>query len=125
MIGIIAQGSVGLDVLKHLITVHIRHHDVEQDKIERLRDQALECLTSIIRRREVLIALAAETSCQRVTIVLIVVDDKQRGFRIRHFDLPLARALSIFLISRSSSIGLLSKSSQPAANAFSRSPVIA
>ena len=79
MIGTSRQRKVRFDMFEHFVAVHVRHHDVEQDQVERLSLQALQRLAPVVGSREVLIALPVQTARQRVTIVLVIVDDQERG----------------------------------------------
>ena len=54
------QLGVGLQVLEHLVPVHLGHHDVEQHQVEWLRAQQLQRLAPVIGRREVRVALALQ-----------------------------------------------------------------
>src|SRR5262249_3031037 len=124
--GDVPQLLVRLHGREHLVAVHVRHHDVEQHEIEPPGVEQVQSLTGVGGRGDVEIALACQPSAQRESIVLDIVDDEQRGFGVAHDD-PCSGGTSarILPMSRSSSTGLVSKSSQPAASAFSRSPAIA
>src|SRR6476646_5519166 len=80
---------------------------------------------TIVGGREVRIALALEPARERIAVVLVVVDDEQRCDGRIHAAVPFGARARIFSSRRGISTGLVSKSSQPAAMALSRSPVIA
>src|SRR4029077_4214042 len=73
--------------------------------------------------RHVQIALSGKSSRQRESIIINVVDYEQRRVAIVHDALPAGARARILPSSRGSSTGLGSKSSQPAAIAFSLSPL--
>ena len=82
--------------------------EVDPPALTRLLEQHLAVADDVVQRGVQLVAQAAEG-----------------GPVGGHGELVLASRASIFARSRSSSMGLVSKSSQPAASAFSRSPAIA
>ena len=80
MTGTWRRRLVGLQALEHLVAVHLRHHDVEQHEVERLRaassSSASRPLVAVV---DVRVALALQALRERVAVVLVVVDDEQRG----------------------------------------------
>ena len=52
--GMCRRRVVGLQALEHLVAVHLGHHDVEQDQIERPARDQLERLAAVGRDRDVL-----------------------------------------------------------------------
>src|SRR3984893_5332327 len=123
--GNVAQRRRGLHLFEDLIAVHIGHHDVQQDEMERLCLQLVQGLSPVLRHCEVLVAFTVEAARQRISVVLIVVDDQQSGVGGGHDTRPFPTSAWIFSIKRAISTGLVSNSSQPAASASSRSPVMA
>ena len=69
--------------LQHLVAVHLRHHDVEQDQIEGACGQKVQRVPSVRGRHHVVVAPPFQPPCQRVAVVLVVVDDEQDGGRPR------------------------------------------
>ena len=86
------QLGIGLQVLEHLVPVHLGHHDVEQHQVEFLRPQQFQRLPAVIGRREIRVALALQPARERVAIVLVVVDDEQRGLGRAHWTAPTLAA---------------------------------
>jgi hypothetical protein len=70
---------IALDRLENLVTVHIRHHQIEQDETEFfLRDQRNR-LVSTGRASDPLVTIGFEHQLQRVSVVLVVINDKDTG----------------------------------------------
>ncbi len=84
--GHVAQRRVGLHLPEHLVAVHVRHHDVQKDRVERPLAQDRERLLSGGRDFD-LGALRADSARQHVPVRLVVVDDEdpavERGQRPR------------------------------------------
>lgn len=74
----LAHPLVGLDPAKHLVTVHLGHHDVEQDEVESTGLEQLERLGAA-RGRHDEVPLALEVSREHVAVELDVVDDEQHA----------------------------------------------
>ena len=76
------EHRVGAHPLEDLEAVHLRHHDVEEDEVDRPRGQRLEGGASVHRGLD-LVAERLEAAHQKVSIDLGVVDDeeapRQRG----------------------------------------------
>src|SRR5262249_14213804 len=123
--GDVPQALIRLHCREHLVAVHVRHHDVEQHEIERPGVEQLQGLPPIGGGSDVEIALAGKPAAQRKSIVLDVVNYEQRGFAVAHDPRPAGASARILPSSRSSSTGFVSKSSHPAASAFSLSPAMA
>ena len=100
------KAFVRFHLREHLVTVHIRHHDVEEHEIVWLGLQQLQGLPAIGSGRDIQISLAGEPSRQRETIVLDVVDYQQRGVAIAHDVLPAGTSARILPSRRGSSTGL-------------------
>ena len=78
------QPVVGLELLQHLVAVDLRHHDVQQNEVERARSQQLQRLATVPRGADVRVPLTAEALGQGVEVVLVVVDDEQRRPVLAH-----------------------------------------
>jgi hypothetical protein len=63
----------------NLVPVQIRHHQIEQDKTEFLLLDQCNRLVSTGRAGDPLVAIGFEHHLQRVSIILIVIDDKDTG----------------------------------------------
>ena len=87
-------------MLQHLVAVHVRHHDVEQNQVELLRAQQLQRLPAVVGRREVRIALALQPARERVAIVLVVVDHEERSLAGTHDAGPSGTSARILPTSR-------------------------
>src|SRR5690606_11440717 len=104
--------------------------DVEQHQVEAAVAHRRERRLAIVREVDPAVTEADQAPPEGVAVVLVVVDDEQSRVRGIHAR-PLASAGSpaasaaILPCSRAKSTGLVSKSSQPAAIARSRSPVMA
>ena len=123
--GNVAQlGARRLHALQYLVPVHVGHHDVEENEVKPLRLEEIECFTPVGRCRQIGVALARQASCKRVAIVVVVIDDEQ-GRTIGAHEPALSPSSLIFARRRGNSTGFVSKSSQPADSAFSRSPAMA
>src|SRR5262249_31867767 len=121
----VPQALVRLHCRQHLVAVHLRHHDVEQDEIERFGVEQVQSVPAVGSGGDVQIALAGKPTAQRESVVLDVVDHEQRGVAGAHDPRPAGVSARILPSSRCSSPGLVPKSSQPAASAFSLSLAIA
>ena len=79
-----------LDLLADVIAVHSRHHHVEEHEIHLL------CLEQVQRRRSVRrfqhAVLAAEHRAQQRPVVILVVDDQDRGAVVRAHSSPARSA---------------------------------
>ncbi len=115
------EPHVRLDSLQRLLAVEDRHHDVQENQVERLFGGAVEGLLPVLREGHVGVALALEPTHQRVPVVFVVIDHKEGRLVLGHgADLSFSNDL-IFSSSRGISTGLGSKSSQPALSALARS----
>src|SRR5262249_18181696 len=68
----------GSHALQHLVSVQVRHHDVQQYEVKGLRAQKVERFVPIGCSGYVVIALDIELQGERVAIVLVVIDNEQR-----------------------------------------------
>src|SRR5687767_6726173 len=123
------------DLAEHLEAAHAGHLDVEKHEVERLSIDLRERLGAVGGNRDE-VALLTEPPGERVSIVVVVVDDQQRALSCHWLASPrrrgreggtveLASSEAILSISGSKRTGLVSKSSPPAARARSRSLVMA
>ena len=69
-----------LDAREHLEAVHLRHHHVEEDEVERLRRQHLERAHAAVGGEHA-VAEALEPALEDVAVVGVVVHDQHRGPR--------------------------------------------
>jgi hypothetical protein len=112
---------------QRLDAAHPRHHHVEQHGVDAVRVDQLERARPALGGED-RVALARQAARERVAVHLLVVDEEQRGVHRVHegpFAAWRSRSAAIRRSRASKSIGFVSKSSQPAAVAFSRSPTIA
>ena len=79
-----AEPFVGLERLQHLVAVELRHHDVQENQIERSRPQELQRLAAVPRSADIRVPLATEALGQGVEVVLVVVDHQERGPVLAH-----------------------------------------
>jgi hypothetical protein len=80
---------IALDDFQNPIAVQIRHHQIEQDETEFLPLNQCDRLVSTGRASDPLVTLGFEHQLQRVSVVLIVIDDKDAGQIRRHEHLEL------------------------------------
>ena len=78
MIGNVLGGEVALDLGRHLVAVHARHHDVEQDEVGRLLRHHGERLLAAGSGQEVK-AFRREHDFQQLSVVAFVVHDQNAG----------------------------------------------
>jgi hypothetical protein len=78
----IAQRSIGAKLLKHAIAVELRHHDVEEDEIDRPLTHLFERLAPVLGGHDVFVTTGFKPHRQREAIIVVVVDDQND--RIRH-----------------------------------------
>ena len=67
------------DHFENLVPVQIRHHQIEQDETEFFLLDQRDRLVSAGRADDPLVTIGFEQQLQRVSIVLIVIDDKDTG----------------------------------------------
>ena len=67
-----------LEPLQHRGPVEVGHHDVEQDQVDRLALEEGQRLPAAGRGQDA-VALASEPPHQQLTVLLVVVDDQDRG----------------------------------------------
>ena len=70
---------VALDYFENLVPVQIRHHQIEQDETELFLLDQRNRLVSTGRASYPLVTIGFEHQLQRVSVVLIVIDDKDAG----------------------------------------------
>ena len=70
--------GVVLDARKHLIAVHVRHHDIQQDDVEGLLGQCAQRFSSA-RRRDGPVALFLQAAGQNVPVLLVIVHDEHQA----------------------------------------------
>ena len=63
----------------NLVPVQIRHHQIEQDETELFLLDQRNCFVSAGRASDPLVTIGFEHQLQRVSVVLIVIDDKDAG----------------------------------------------
>src|SRR5215470_12019259 len=68
--------SGSLDYFENLVPVHIRHHQIEQDETEFFLLDQRNRFVSTGCASDPLVTIAFEHQLQRVSIVLIVIDNK-------------------------------------------------
>src|SRR6516162_7745525 len=78
----IAQRGIGAQLLEHTIAVELRHHDVEEDEIDRSLTHLFERLAPILGGHDVFVTAGFEPHRQRKAVIVVVVDDQND--RIRH-----------------------------------------
>src|SRR6185369_749646 len=105
--------------------VHFGHLHIEEDEIEWRGAHRLERRAAIGGGRNLGLNEALQAAIEREDVILDVVDDEDARPRVGHQGVLAAAKRAIFSRSRARSTGLVSKSSQPASSAFSRSPLSA
>jgi hypothetical protein len=72
------SGQVALEQAAHLIAVHARHHDVEDDHVGAAVDRFLDCVDPVARGDD-LPALALENQAVETQDIGLIVDDENQG----------------------------------------------
>ena len=74
---------IGIQLFQHLIAVHLRHFNIEQDQIKRLILHHFQSLTAILRKRD-LVPLLFQATGQHQPVHAVVINDKDRARKFRH-----------------------------------------
>ena len=68
-----------VEMLEHLVAIHLGHHDVEQHNVEILLFYEFQRLAAAFRGGEIRISEAFKSACQGIAIVFVIVYDEQGG----------------------------------------------
>src|SRR5215813_12092504 len=93
----IAQFGVGAHLLQHFIAVDVGHHDIEENKVHRLRAHLLQRFAPVCRHDELGISAALETHRERNAIVLDIVHQENCMFKGRKPPRSFSPALQTLL----------------------------
>ena len=78
-LALISFVRIALDHFQNLVPVQIRHHQIEQDQAEFFLLDQRKRLVSAGRAGNPLVTIGGEHQLERISIVLIVIDDKDTG----------------------------------------------
>ena len=67
-----------LQTLKHLISVHLRHHNIKEHHVKFMFFNHRQCLTSVFRSRHMM-PLAFKMTGQQVEVHGIIINNEQIG----------------------------------------------
>jgi hypothetical protein len=70
---------IALDRFQNLVSIQVRHHQIEKDETEFFLLDQRNRLVSTGRASHPLVTIGFEHQLQRVSVVLIVIDDKDAG----------------------------------------------